>query len=694
MPNPGSPFAVDGTVDFSGGVDSVKTRTIASEANPNGLRRNQLSWMCNCTVRDGGITQRAGIIKVGNVVEGGDYLFQGKFTYQPIDGSDPYEIWSVTGRILRVNLTDASAIDLSAQFGLTNSTTEPVAYFCQADQFLVIQSGDNTTPPLFWDGATLRRSNGLTGISGGQPTSVWNLNPASFWVVPPVGGNVLIPLNNEYLGANLDVGTYGVIGTFTVIAHTAAVPYSITIQTVASEYIGRNIGPPGADVPFTVNPAPIPANVNEIPPATAMAYYAGRLWYARGRVVSAGDIIYGESGTLAYNFRDSILRVTENPLALEGDGFEVASQDGSVRAIKVGAAIDASLGQGRLFLFTSKAVYALQVPVSRDDWISADGNNQPLMTVVQLNNGSVNDRGVVPVNGDLYYQSLEPSIRSLDQSMRFFSQPGNRSLSSNEQRILQLNDRALMYACNGIYFNNRLLQTALPRETPSGIVHDALVPLDFVPISSFDQQRTPNWEGHYNSSPIYQVSTVEVGGLERAYATAQGSDGSLQLWEITQNERFDYSRVSSDGHRVEWYFETPAYTWANTIGETEFKKLIGAELWVDRLFGTVIFTMEYRPDGVTCWIPWITWQECSPKNTAETVGLPDGYPVDLTECYKATMILPKPQPGCAPCNNARPSNIGLQFQVKLSIKGFCRVRGIWLLAEPVLRGAYQPKLVC
>lgn len=692
MPAPGSSFAADGTVDFSGGVDSVKTRTLASEANPNGLRRNQLAWMQNATVRDGGVTQRAGWVKIATVIASSDYRFQGKFTYQPTDGSDPYEIWSVTGRILRVNLSDGTLIDLSALFGLTNSATEPVAYFCQADQFLVIQSGDNSTLPLFWDGATLRRSNGLTGIVGGQPGANYTLNFTGWSTIAPVGNtfNCPITIAGPLLG---NQGTLGVLGTFEVTNAAAA---TFQLRTIASNYIGGRLAPATIypNYPFQVAPTPTPPNTNEIPAATAMAYYGGRLWYAIGRVVSAGDIIYGESGTLAYNFRDSILRVTENPLALEGDGFEVASQDGNVRAIKVGAAIDASLGQGRLFIFTRKAVYALQVPVSRDDWIAANSDNQPLMTVVQLNNGSVNDRGVVPVNGDLYYQSLEPSIRSLDQSTRFFSQPGNRSLSSNEQRILQLNNRALMYACSGIYFSNRLLQTALPREVPQGIVHDALVPLDFVPISSFDQNRTPNWEGHYEGLPIFQVSTVEVGGLERAYATVYGEDGSLQLWELTTNDRFDYSRVSSDGHRVNWYLETPAYTWSQSIGETEFKKLIGAELWVDRLFGTVIFTMEYRPDGTSCWLPWITWQECSPKNTAETVGLPDGYPVDLNECYKATMILPKPQPDCAPCNNNRPANIGLQFQVKLSIKGFCRVRGIWLLAEPVPRGAYQPKLVC
>lgn len=681
----------DGSVAFDGGVDSVAVTTLASEGNPNGLQRNQLAWLGNATVRDGGITQRAGITKTGTIATG-DYLFQGKTVYSPA-GADPYEIWSVTGRILKVDLDTAAVTDLSAIFGLTNSTTSRRAYFAQADRFLVIQSGDNVTLPLFWDGTTLRRSNGLTGVIGGQPGAFYTLNFTNWATIAPVGNTFNCPINAA--GPLLaDVGTLGVLGTFEV---TNAGALTFQLRTIASDYVGQKIAPSTIqpDYPFQVNPAAVPANINEIPAATAMCYYAGRLWYAIGRVISAGDIIYSKaSGTAAYNFTDSILKVTENPMAIEGDGFEVASQDGNITAIKVGAAIDASLGQGRLFVFTRKAIYGLQVPVSRADWIAAGADNQPLMTVVQLNNGAVNDWCVVPVNGDLYYQSLEPSIRSLDQSTRFFTQPGNRNLSANEQRILQFNDRSLLWAASGIYFNNRLLETALPREVPQGVVHDSLVPLDFIPISTFKQAKLPNWEGHYEGLPIFKVDTADFGGRERAFAAVYGTDNSLELWELSTAEKFDLSTVGDTQTRVNWFVETPAFTWQNTIGLSELKKLLSAELWVDRLLGTVIFTVDYRPDGATCWLPWAQWKECSPKNTNETVGLPVGYPVNLKECYRATMILPKPDPACAPCNNARPANIGYQFQARISIKGFCRVRGFWMWAEPVEKGMYQPKMVC
>lgn len=593
----------DGSLDFAGGINSIAVTTV--DVGPASLQRNQLAWLNNGTVRDGGISPRAGWLLVGTIIDNADYLFQGNFLYDPFGEIDPYEIWVVSGNILKVDVNTGAVTNLSAQFGLTNSPTSPFAFFVQAEEFLIIQSGDGVTLPLFWDGVTLRRSIGIQG-----PTAP---------------------------------------------------------------------GTPG---------------FNEIPAATCMEYYMGRVWYAEGRTFSAGDIVFGNSGTAAYEFRDAVLNVTENPIVVGGDGFAVPLQDGNIRALKSGAAIDAALGQGRLFIGTRKAWYALSVPVTRTAWIAADNDNQPLLTVVQLVNGPVNDRSCVTVNGDIFYQSLEPGIRSLDQSVRYFNQPGNRQISANEQRILQFNDRALMRASSGIVFNNRLLETALPRQTPNGIVSDAIIPMDFVPISTFGQERNPNWEGALQGVPILQLAAGDFGGRERAFAAVRSEeDGSLQLWEITQNEKLDKFADGERGNRVQWFVETPAFNFADSWGALEFKKLVGGELAVDRLIGTVDFEVDWRPDFSSCWIPWHKWSECSPRNTAESLGLPVAYPVNFESCYRHTMALPRPDPSCAPCNNGRPSNIGSQFQLRITVLGYCRLRALWIHTEIVERGLYS-QLVC
>lgn len=593
---------VDGSADWSAGVDSISIPTIASAIAPNGLKRNQLAWLVNASVRGGGITQMAGLNPIGAMFTASS-LFQGKFMYEPIDDSSPYFVYAISGNIFKVTIDPFTITQINtAATGMPAS--QPYYYFCQAEQFLIIQAGDYKTLPLFWDGTVLRRSLGI------------------------------ISANNI----------------------------------------------PGGATPF-----------NELPAAGPMDYYMGRVWYGQQRTYSAGDIVGDTaSGTLAYNFNDAVLKVTENPLAFGGDGFSVPTQAGTIRAIKHNANLDSATGQGNLFIFTQRAVYSLQVPVNRTDWINATANNQPLQTVVQLVNGSVNDRAVVAANGDLFYQSLEPGIRSLISAIRYFNQWGNVEISANENRILSFVDRALLKFASGIVFDNRLLQTSLPKQLPQGVVHQALIPMDFIPISDFGANLFPVWEGMYEGFNHLQLATGNFGGLERAFTTIVAQDGTLQLWELSTQDRFNSANRADGGDRITWVIEFPSFNFDQPF---EVKDLATMELWVDRLYGTVDYTVEFRPDGDPCWHFWTKFRLCSARNSCEDVSNPVCYPIaPYGENYKQTVMLPKPPLGCATASN-RPLHRGYQFQVRFTIKGFCRVRGMLLIANPVEKATYD-NLVC
>lgn len=597
---------VDGSLDFSGGVDSIKVTTIQSQRNPNGLARNELAWLDNAGVRDGGITQRTGW-ELNQPINNGQLLYQGGFMYEP-DNANPYLILCFSGHVFKVDPNNPSGLlDLSALFHLNHPVDQPHFYFVQAEQFLIIQAGDGVTLPLIWDGVKLFRSIGITN---------------------------------------------------------------------------------GAVAPGT-------PGVNQIPAATAMDYFEGRIWYAQGRRYLAGDIVKGTSGTAAYDFRDAVLNVTENPLCVGGDGFTVPTNAGNIRSLFHNANLNQPLGQGQLFIGTRKAIYAQQVPVTRADWISATTNNQPLQVVVQLINGTVNDRSIVKVNGDVWYQSLEPGIRSLFASIRYFNQWGNIELSANEQRILNFVNRSLLIGSFGIYFDNRLLMSSLPVQKPQGIVHQALIPMDFVPISQFGANLEPVWEGMYEGLDHFQMFTGDFGGLERAFSVVLSRiDGSVQLWEMTTFQRTDFRFVNqadtNSEVRVTWIIEFPAFTWGQ---EFMLKKLVSAELWVDKVFGKVDFQMDFRPDGDPCWLTWHKWQICSARNSCEDVINPVCYPLTpFRETYKQTMTLPIPPERCETISG-RPSNILYQAQCRLTITGWCRLRGLLLKALPVDRKLYEA-MVC
>lgn len=589
----------DGSSDFSGGVDSLAVTTIQSERTPNGLKRTQLAWLVNATVRDGGITQRWGWQPRGTISPGSS-LFQGSSIYEP-DAANPYIMALIGGNTYKIDPDFiAPPVNLTALFpGTAMPPTQPQAFFAQGELSLLIQAGDNKTLPLIWDGTTLRRSIGI---------------------------------NNK-----------------------AVVP-----------------GTPG---------------VNEIPAATAMVYYQGRLWYSQQRNFSGGDIVGGPSGTVAYNFRDAILNVTENPLVVGGDGFTVPTNAGNIRALNFLATQDTTLGQGNLLIFTPKTIYSLFVPITRALWIAATSMNGPLMTVIQITNGAVSDRSIVPVNGDLFYQSLEPAIRSTIAATRYFQQWSNPPTSNEEDRILAFVNRALMAFGSGVTFDNRLLQATMPIQKPQGVINQVILPLDFTPISTLQKQLPPCWEGHYEGLDFLQLLQMNFGGLQRVFGIVLSRvDQSFQLYELIVGEQFE------DGDkRVTWQIEFPAYTAGD---ETMIKKLTGAELWIDSVYGTVEFTMEYRPDSDACWKLWKKWIICSPRNSAEDAANPVAYPLtQYGEAYRTTQTLPVPPDENCESSTGRPAYIGYQFQPRLTVKGWCRIRSITLFMEKLERELYKG-LVC
>lgn len=601
---------VDGSQAFDGGVDSSKAPTLASEMNPLGLARNELAWLINAHTRDSGITCRDGF-DYRAVVNPGGHLVQGGYIYEPLSGF-PYLVCLIGGVTYKVDLQTYVVTDLTGgdPTKLMPANSEQ-PYFCQGEEFLIIQAGDYTTKPLIWDNVTLRRSLGITNTA----------------VAP---------------------GTHG---------------------------------------------------VNEIPAAGPMDYYEGRLWWGSERRISAGDIVGGPSGSNVgptfYNFRDAILNVTESPLVVGGDGFALPTNAGTIRAIKHTGNFDSTLGVSDLYIFTRRQIYALSVPITRNDWITTTTNNAPALRVIQYVNGAVNDRSVVASNSDLFFQSLEPSIRSLMLALRYSTQWGNTPVAANENRILQFNDRALLHMASGIIFNNRLYQTALPKQTTWGVVHQAIIPMDFDPISSFRKKQPPTWEGHYEGLDIFQMFAGDFGGLERAFALVLSRlDNTIQLWELTDYERFDVPAVG-ETRRVTWVTETPAYTFKDTLA---LKRLLGGEIWVDRVYGNLTVNVYYRVDADPCWVLWHTHQFCTSKSGETSpnypIDYPEGYPIypvypeTCGEGWRWPIVLPKPP---TPNNSMgdRPTNIGFQFQLRIEVTGFARIRTILIYGATEPRSIYK-----
>lgn len=687
---------VDGTFDFSGGVDSGRVPVVQSASNPNGLPRSNLAWLNNATVRGGAINGRMGWKRLCKVVPGPTTKpYQSGFLYDPtgVTGSVtalPYLMLSIGGSIYQVRVdTDNSVVNL----GGANPAGITQGFMAQAEQFLVVQAGDfgtvaTPTLPLFWDGLTLRRSLGIVPAPGtiGQHT----FTISATWVIPAVGNTVVVNLVGNYNGAVGDVGQYSrvsvgnVVGVFQV---TNIGANTMTLKTVSSPYIGATISLGGPDQLVVSSNVNTPTS--ELPAAGPMVYYLGRLWYAQGRTYIAGDIVDGPSGTAPYSFRDSVLKITENPLALGGDGFTVPNSAGNITALFYTANLDTTLGQGPLFVGTRKQIYQLVAPVTRTAWIASNQNNQPIQTVAQQRWGPVSDRGVFHVNGDAFYETLEVAIRSLVMAQRQYSQWGNLPISRAETRVLRFNNKLLMGTTPGILFDNRALVGVLPVVTPVGVAFQAIAPLDFDIISSFGHEvqtadkPPPAWEGMWEGLDILQLFEGDFNGLQRAFAIVHArNDGSIEVWELTGEERFD-----NGDNRIQWQVEFPAYEFGRVF---DMKDLAGLEVWVDRIAGQIDVKVEYRVDADPCWQFWAETQFCAARSTCEDVQNPVCYPVSpYCDGYKFPLTFGVPPQGQCESLQKRPTTRGYTFQVRLTVKGAARIRGILLYANPVERMVFE-----
>lgn len=113
-------------------------------------------------------------------------------------------------------------------------------------------------------------------------------------------------------------------------------------------------------------------------------------------------------------------------------------------------------------------------------------------------------------------------------------------------------------------------------------------------------------------------------------------------------------------------------------------------MWVDKLYGRVDFTLYYRNDQNACWNFWNAWTQCAARNDCENPGnTPCPYPTQIyKEQYRAMMLMPKPALVCD-SQSDRPTTQAYSFQLRLVIKGWCRIRGLFLYALPKMETAFQ-----
>lgn len=423
----------------------------------------------------------------------------------------------------------------------------------------------------------------------------------------------------------------------------------------------------GQSKPFIYNGASARrATEIEIPVGNQMVYYMGRIGVAKGREYVFGDIVYGPSGSPSLNYRDSILKFTENTFLAEGGAFAVPMDAGEIVGLKPIANLNTALGQGPLVVFTDSGVFATVLPQDRFTWKTT---TQPLQTMIQLETGGIAQDLLVNVNEDLYYRT-DDGIQSLAYAVRNSGQPGNTPISNEVRDILAADAGAFLPFGSGVNFDDRMLMTVSPALSRGhGVYHRGLVVLDFDLVTGMQSKMPPAWEGMWTGLNFLKLFRVRHDKVKRCFAYVLNADNEIELWEITKDAKFDNN--GTDDSRISWSFDSRSMDFGSKFDSNQ---LFAGDMFIDQVNGQVDIDLDYRPDGYPCWIDWDNWSECAKVSmcaddfTGACVTLPN-YQAQ----YRPYHQMVQPADSFDPITK-KLHRIGYEMQFRMNMVGYCRVK--------------------
>lgn len=365
---------------------------------------------------------------------------------------------------------------------------------------------------------------------------------------------------------------------------------------------------------------------NEVPVGNVMAYAQGRLVVALPdrQTYRVGDLLFSPaSGTPAANYKDAVLRFTENNYLSEGGDFiarvfGAASKEGKITGMKSIAQTNMQLGQGPLLIGTPYTMFTIQLPFDRTTWKDLPNpqqTNSPIM-------GPLSNDSMVLVNGDIWYRSVD-GIRSLIMAYRDFSTWGNTPLSAEVGPHLKYDTMSLLEHTSAVLFDNRLLTTISPAPNAHGVFFRGLAVIDFNLISTLTKKMQPAWEGVWTGNRTLKIVKGLVENTERCFAFTLSDECKIELWELVPDSKFDDTDTA-----INWSFELPSY---NCGDSDRFKRLETARIIINELQGTLTGTVKYRTDLNPCWMPWDEFEVCAKREDCCT---------DLTTTTTAQFTVP------------------------------------------------------
>lgn len=421
---------------------------------------------------------------------------------------------------------------------------------------------------------------------------------------------------------------------------------------------------------------------NELPNGGPGTYNNGRIVMALPDQQSyiAGDLVYNTaSGTPAYNYRDSILKINDNIQILAGRAFGIPINAGRINAMFAVANPDTSLGQGLLQIGTRHCVFGVNLPLDATLWTSLQQPTQ----VVSLPSAGPLSQDVPILNMDGWYRS-RLGIQSYQIGRRDMGTWVQTAQSSEVSAVLKYDTDFLLEFASAVEFDNRLLMTCSPhRVADRGVAHRGLIALDFHNVSSLTLRSTPDYDGLWTGLEILQIVEGEFGGSDRCFIFALDADNKICLYELLKDGAGDFDFNGEEDVLTESWLISNALFGLEVYPEritVPLKKLLPCDLFMEELAGDVEWNVKFRSDAYPFWNDWKTFNTCA---TPCEVPQDCSQPLPAQYVYATFKRLPEPPDTCNPATG-RLHRSGYYFQLRVQWTGHAALDKLlaWAVAIP------------
>ena len=579
-----------------------------------------------------------------------------------------------TSGILNASFTAVSPNNLyvgqivNLDLGWGNYPVNPFTIFSINGTSIVAQSVNTYQVPFGAYGMSSNPQPFTVSIPNGTAPSV-SLGTVEASVV--VSSGFTLQLSSTYTGNNNQLvqinNDFYLVSVFTDSpTGTVLNVINLTDTTIASVHAGATI-----------------MSVPELPAGRMGAYGQGRNWMSGidGLTFMGADIIGGGAGTPANDYRDSVLKNTENTFLSGGGSFRLPGAGEIITAMVFPAILDASLGQGALEVSTSSTIFSCNVPVDRSTW---ETMTSPVLSVTLKDRGALGQWSTISVNSDTMFRGWD-GLGSLILARRDFSEWGNMPISqkpiSNEMQIyLGADDLTLLSYGSSCVFDNRYLTTLAPTSSGQGVFHEGLVSMNLDTVSNLQQQLPPVYDGLWTGLNVLQVKTGIVNGKKRCFAFCLNLNlNQIELYEFMQATTTSY--WDNDTTPIVWDFNLPVAFNKDVKPLTELCQLKDGEVYLKDIKGDVHVEVYYKPDYYPIWTLWNEF------DVSADVSAPNSQPG-----YRTRIGLGEPD--VTPCEvvNNRPLRNGYFFQFRYVITGSAKWMGMRTSAVQIAQPSFAPMI--